>query len=407
MLEHFYDHPLAIRRVRNCATGPHLDGFAAYLSDRGYSWSVTRDLLRGAWHLGVWLDHEAIATADLDEHAVECFVVHIAQSEASMGKLKQCRSAAWRFLGWGRSQSLISTEPPAKPPIAAWIVEFEAWMLAHRNVVPVTLTNYRLPLTRLAAALGGNLGGLTARTLRSFIDTESRRAGRGTTKQALMAMRSFVSYLVATGQRPRELMFAIPKMPRWKLAALPPHVQSADVERVVSSCDPATSAGKRDRAMLLLMARLGLRAGDVARLRVGDLDWSDAVICVAGKGRRAARLPLPQDVGDAILAWLDVRPGSEHDHVFLRLPAPSGPVTSGSVVHAAVRAQRRAGFEGRTGAHLLRHGAATALLEDGVSLPVIGALLRHQNIETTRIYAKVDASLLTQVARPWPTGGGC
>jgi integrase/recombinase XerD len=405
MLKDFYNRPRALERLRSCSTGPHMDDFADALKDDGYTWSTSRDLLRGLWHLGTWLDREDLALHGLDDAQVERFVRCIAATRPSRGKLGQCRSAARRFLAWGRHQGFITTEPPPAVVLPAWLLDYESWMAVHRNVVPITLAGYRRPLIRLARSIGNDVGLLNAPEVRAFIEAESQRAGRGAAKQSITSIRSLVSYLVVTGQKPRELLYSIPKMPRWKFASLPPRVSASDVERVISSCQADTPMGCRDRAIVLLMARLGLRAGDVSRLHLEDIDWTGAVIKVAGKGRRAARLPLPQDVGDAILDWLAVRPATDEAYVFLRLPAPMGRLTSGGVVKATIRAQRRAGFDERTGAHLLRHGAATTLLDEGVPLPAISALLRHQNIETTLIYAKVDEGLLTTVARPWPEGG--
>jgi integrase len=175
------------------------------------------------------------------------------------------------------------------------------------------------------------------------------------------------------------------------------------VDQIVASCDPATARGRRDRAVLLLLTRLGLRAGDVAGMRLGDLDWSEATLTVFGKSRREVRLPLPQEVGDAILAWLSGGRPDRDDHVFFGLRAPIVPLTRSSVATIAASAARRADATmPRVGTHMLRHSAATAWLRGGLSLPAIGALLRHRSQETTAIYAKVDVDLLRTVVRPWP-----
>lgn len=164
--------------------------------------------------------------------------------------------------------------------------------------------------------------------------------------------------------------------------------------------------GLRDRAVMLLLARLGLRAGEVAALTLRDLDWRDASIAVCGKGRRHERLPLPQEVGDAILRYLrQGRPRLESDHVFARECAPIGPLTRASVTAIARSALRRAGVKAPiNGAHVFRHSAATAMLRQGASLAGVGAVLRHQSPSTTAHYAKVDFGLLTEIAQPWPVG---
>lgn len=162
-------------------------------------------------------------------------------------------------------------------------------------------------------------------------------------------------------------------------------------------------------AILLLLARLGLRGGDIVRLRLGDIDWEGGRVQVAGKGRREVRLPLPQEVGDAILAYLRVRRPAASDRVFLRARAPWRSLADNSSVSAIVdRAITRAGVSAPThGAHLLRHSAATAMLGDGISLPSIGIVLRHRSLETTVYYAKVDVEMLRTVAQPWPGATSC
>jgi site-specific recombinase XerD len=184
-----------------------------------------------------------------------------------------------------------------------------------------------------------------------------------------------------------------------------------DVEQVIAACDTATAHGLRDRAILLLLARLGLRAGDILGLRLGDLDWAEATLRVHGKGRREVRLPLPQDAGDALLAYLErARLGSREPRVFLRCSAPYRPLARSSCISAIVRlALHRAGIASppSRGANLLRHSAATALLRDGATLDAVSALLRHRSLDTTVHYAKVDLPMLRGVAQPWPEDVPC
>lgn len=182
------------------------------------------------------------------------------------------------------------------------------------------------------------------------------------------------------------------------------------MQRIIDACDSDRPDGARDRAILLLLARLGLRGGDIIQMRLGDIDWTGARVRVVGKGRREARLPLPQEVGDAILAYLrDRRPVVACDRVFLRSRAPWRPLAESSCVSAIVRrAMIRAGVSAPTrGAHLMRHSAATAMLREGMSLPSIGVVLRHRSVETTAHYAKVDVELLRSVAQPWIGGTPC
>lgn len=235
---------------------------------------------------------------------------------------------------------------------------------------------------------------------------QSQQTGPSRAKHAVTAVRMLLRYLAIMERCAPELVDAVPTVAHWRCGTLPKHLSREVVDRIVASCNPATVTGRRDHAVVLLIARLGLRAGDVSALRLGDIDWSGATIGVFGKGRREARLPLPQDVGDAILAWLsDGRPDHSGDHVFLRVRAPGGPLDRSSVKGIAARAAERAdATKAYVGIHVLRHSAATTLLREGMSLSGIGALLRHRSVETTTIYAKVDADLLRTVVRPWPEG---
>jgi integrase len=196
---------------------------------------------------------------------------------------------------------------------------------------------------------------------------------------------------------------------RSRQAALPRYVSAEVVEKIIGACSPERICGVRDRAILLLLARLGLRADDVVKLRLDDLDWERARLRVAGKGRREAWLPIPQDVGDAVIKWLRKRPRISSDRVFLTGIAPWQPLANGGTVGAiVVRAIRWAGVATPTrGAHLLRHSAATTMLRRGMSLLAIGTVLRHQSIDTTVLYARVDVNMLRRVAQPWIGAASC
>jgi site-specific recombinase XerD len=216
-------------------------------------------------------------------------------------------------------------------------------------------------------------------------------------------------YLVTQGVCDAILIGAIPTVAEWRLATLPRYLPASDIERIIKGCDTSKPNGLRDRAILLLLTRLGLRAGDVADLHFSDINWQRATLRVLGKGRRESRLPLPQDVGDAILAYLErARPPLDVDHVFLRVIAPRGPLKRRSISNLVDRAIRRAGVTASShGAHVLRHSAATDILRQGGSLDVIATILRHRSVETTAHYAKVDVAMLKNVAQPWPEVTSC
>jgi site-specific recombinase XerD len=295
------------------------------------------------------------------------------------------------------------------PPEPELLGAFRQWMRTHRGTTEATLNTYRLPIIDLLHTLGEQPASFAAKALRTFLLERAGRRGIGQAKKIVQAVRMFLRFLIATGQCAPGLEHALPTIAQWRLASLPKYLPTATVEHVLASCDRATPIGARDRAVLLLLARLGLRAGDVAALQWDDIDWPDGTLRVAGKNRRATRLPLPQEVGEAILCYgAHHRPDVPSPYVFLTTIAPLGPLSSKTVTKIAARALRRADVESPIyGAHVFRHSVATTLLHQGVSLPSIGALLRHASIETTAIYAKVDPPLLHTVVRAWPEVPSC
>jgi site-specific recombinase XerD len=231
------------------------------------------------------------------------------------------------------------------------------------------------------------------------------RCGAPSTQKRITSLRAFLRYITFAGGRQDDLALAVPAIANWRLARQPCCLSEDEVTRVIAACDGPSPGRLRDRAILLLLTRLGLRAGDVAELRFRDIDWRHGTVQVSGKGRYQVRLPLPQDVGDALLQYVACRPNTTHsDQVFLRSIAPWGPFASGDAVSSVVKhALRRAGIKSAAkGAHLLRHTAATEMLRHGVPLDQIGLVLRHRSIDMTAYYAKVDVALLQRIARPWP-----
>jgi integrase len=220
------------------------------------------------------------------------------------------------------------------------------------------------------------------------------------------ALRGYLRHLAHRGLALPDLDRAVPKVKGWRLASLPRYLEPDAVECLVASCNPQTPCGRRDRAILLLLARLGLRAGDVAKLGLADIDWQAATLRVCGKGRQEVRLPLPQDAGEALIAWLaGSRPGSVGAAVFVKLLPPFSPVTRHVVSEVVARAIDRAGITDAPsrGSNLLRHSAATAMLRGGATLDAIATVLRHRSTDTTAHYAKVDIAMLGAVAQAWPT----
>jgi integrase/recombinase XerD len=267
-----------------------------------------------------------------------------------------------------------------------------------------------VPIRDLLRRIKEDPSKLDARCLRRFV-LEQSDGGLWYARRCRTALRMFLRFLISEGRCRTGLLGAIPVVAHWRLASLPRYLPPEDVERLIASCDLSVAIGKRDRAILLLLARLGLRAGDIVQMRLADIDWKGAWIHVSGKSRRQTRLPLTQEVGKAIAAYVQAgRPAAQTDALFLCSRAPWRALGSHSAVSVIVdSALRRAGVErpGRGAAHLLRHSVASSMLRYGASLQEISALLRHRCIETTQIYAKVDVTGLQQIAQPWPGKPSC
>jgi site-specific recombinase XerD len=311
-----------------------------------------------------------------------------------------------------RNRGVVAAGPVVSPTeIPLPLIGFRAWLSHHRGLAQRTIDHYEDRIATMLPALGSDPSRYNARLVRRVILAESRDRHRAYTKTFVTALRAFLRFLAVQGKCPPYLDRAVPTIREWKLSALPRYLEAEDVERVIASCDRNRTQGVRDRAVLLLLARLGLRAGDIVALRVDDFDWSRGTVRVCGKGKKEVRLPLPQETGDAVLEYLQsARPCCDHQRLFLCINAPIRPFAASSVVAAIVRsAIERAGIPDppSKGAHLLRHSAATTMLRSGVSLDTVVTVLRHESSDMTAHYAKVDLALLERVAQPWPEGTSC
>jgi site-specific recombinase XerD len=352
------------------------------------------------------MELKGLTVEALDDQTPKTFADHLAACACpwrSQGDKCHAVPGTRRFLAYLRDRGVA---PRASVETLPEIVgRFEHWMSRHRGVTPSTLAMYRPVLIELVEKIGA-AGGFTTTALRSFISHRVAHCGRSRAKGVTSAVRTFLRYLVAHGSCESSLVDAIPTIGQWRLSSLPRYLSSEDVQRIVDAPDVGTATGRRDRAILLLLARLGLRAGDVIGLHLSDIDWHAGTLLVSGKGRRISRLPLPQDVGDAILAYFENgRPRVPEDYVFLAAQAPRGRlVHSWTVTDTVRRAAKKANITMPRGscAHALRHSLATTLLRTGVPLSTIRTVLRHRSEETTALYAKVDVEALRRIARPWP-----
>jgi len=412
MLERFIK-PRFLERLCSGPGGPYVEGFAKYLSEASYNHWSGRNFLYAAAHLVGWTQRKGVAITKLDEERLERFRKHVRRCRCpgpNGGKGKDVRVGCRLFLNYLRQIGTVpGTFPERKGPgYPSLVNSFRHWMKQHRGVSESILDSYSRYISEMLHVCGEDPKRFDAQGLRAFVFERARTCSRGTAKLIVTALRMFLRYLITKGKCESGLEHALPTLARWRLSTLPRYLPDADVERVIAACDGQTPLGARDRAIMLLLARLGLRAGDVAGLRLSDVDWRDASLCVSGKGRREVRLPLSQEVGDAILRYLKHRPPINIDQVFVSACAPLRGLKPLTVTHIVGRGLRRAGVEAPCyGAHVLRHSAATQMLRQGVSLHVIQAVLRHSSIQTTEWYAKVDLALLKPIAQPWPGVSSC
>jgi len=395
--------------IRSTAIQSLVDEHEARLLETGYKENVVRFHLHAVVHFSVWVGLEDRDLKTTDEETLCSFERHRATCSCpgtSRSSARQVLSCVRRFLKHLRQCGVVRGLE-ARPQPVRLVEEFLQWMRVHRGVVETTLTSYGRYVGDLVCVLGDDPQTYTARGLRDFVQTRCRHYRASSSRMVLAAVRMFLRHLAVEGKCRPGLEHALTPLANWSQQSLPRGLTAEEVERVLAAC-PTTPRGLRDRAALLLLIRLGLRAGDVSKLRFSDLCFETATIRVSGKGRREVRLPLPQDVGDALLEYLKTgRPKVQGESVFLRSLAPlqAFSMPTAAVTHIARAALRRAGVRPpRRGAHVFRHTAACQMLRQGVGLEGIADVLRHRSVGTTGIYAKVDLELLGQVAQPWPGG---
>jgi len=415
MLTDYFSSPRTLKRLRSGPIGPFVEGFAEELKKAGYSRITIRAHLGASSHLCQWANTKNLAVADLNAAVGARFVQHIPHC--------RCRPCQGKYIHSARAgEELFRTylceigAIPPRNPINPEKTEIELmdafrnWMKQNRGVTERTLDTYRPIITSLLEFTAGDPSRMDSHSVRAFVPHYAELRGRTSVRGVTTALRTFLRYLIAEGKCRVDLDAAVPVVAVWRSATLPRYLPAPDVERIIAACDPSTPTGSRDRAIILLLARLGLRGDDVVRLECCDIDWQKANIRVSGKGRRETLLPLTQEVGDAILAYFQRgRPAVDSDRVFIRAIAPLRPfLNTGLVSRLVARAMQRAGvITPFRGAHVLRHSAATQMLRGGISLEDIGAVLRHRSIETTAQYAKVDVELLKLIAQPWPEVRSC
>jgi site-specific recombinase XerD len=404
-------------RLRRFDPGIHVPHVLAYghrLSELGYQPDSIRSHIAGARHFCAWLNRVGIDLGHTNDGTVRQFAEHDCHccDNGPGGPLsRRYAFRVGRFAQFLADTGVTGASWPPKPSDDGLVIDYLDWLRRHRGLSGLTVHSHRKVLRQLLPVIGADPSRYAAALIRSAILARKWLECPRSLKRTAYVLRSWLRYLGTVGHCPTTLVHAVPTIANWRGSYLPRYLLAADVERVITACDTQRPAGRRDRAILLLLARLGLRAEDVRSLQLTDIDWGRGQVRLCGKSRRETRLPLPQEVGDAVLAYLeDGRPPVPEPHLFLRSAAPWTPFTESAAISKIVgRALDRAGIveAPSRGAHLLRHSAATTMLRSGATLETIGTVLRHRNITTTAHYAKVDVDRLRLIAQPWPGDRSC
>lgn len=383
------------------------DVWSALLA-RGYTPLSSGNLLRLMGRLSDWLEGLGLQAQELTNARIEEFLEERRQSGYTQYLSRRGLEPILQHLQTAGVVSLSEhTELPASE-LDRLLNDYGQYLLHERTVVPTTVRRYQ----RVARGLLGDcfrsgsleLSRLSAADVASFVTRQSRTSSVGCAKETVTALRCVLRFLYLRGELATDLVGAVPGVANWRQASLPKGLPHKEVQQLLRSCDRRTHGGRRDFAILLLLARLGLRSGEVAALELDDIHWTLGELVVRGKRLREDRLPLPCDVGEALVAYLRrVRPQTRCRTFFLTSRAPLQGLSASAVRHIVRRAWMRAGLP-PTGSHRLRHTVATEMLRKGASLSEIAQVLRHRYVDTTAIYAKVDRRALRELAQPWPGG---
>lgn len=386
---------------------PHVGRFAEGLVYLGYTDLSAAEQVRLMGHVSRWMLGEGLEAGALDDGAVEAYC-RARRAEGYTARLKP--SSLGRVLGFLRSEGVLVPESPAALAVGAderLLAAYESYLVGERGLVELVVVMFLKTAALFLADCPGLADGtrvIGAASVSAFCVRELPGRSPSVAANRAAGLRSFLRFLHVEGVVGAPLAQAVPPVANRKGAGLPRGLAPSVIAGLLASCDQRTRRGRRDYAILLLLARLGLRAGEIARLSLEDMDWRAGEIVVHGKGGRCDRLPLPDDVGAAIAGYLQRgRPRTDSRTVFLRAIAPIAALTPPGITWVVYSACDRAGVA-KVGAHRLRHTLACSLLRSGGSLVEVGQVLRHATVGTTAIYAKVDFAALAPLAQPWPGG---
>ncbi|GGN47670.1 putative integrase/recombinase y4rA [Streptomyces fuscichromogenes] len=384
---------------------PYTVGLCTAVLRQGYTPISARELMHLAAHLSRWMSARGLTPAALTGPVIAEFL----DERRRRYRKRRTPHALVPLLGYLRAVGAVPAAPVPvdSSEVGVLLEEYRRYLRGERGVAEVSIRRYLPPVRAFLATvpvpLEQGLAALTAEHVTRFVMEGAARRSTADAKKMVTGLRSVLRFLFVTGRTSRPLAGAVPTVANRRLAALPGRLTAGEAAALLSGCDRSTAAGRRDFAILTLLARLGLRACEAAAIEINDVDWRSGELTVRGKGGLADRLPLPADVGEALADYLlHGRPrGCSTTRLFLTERAPRRPIDASGVRALVARGCKRAGLP-RLGAHRLRHTVASDLLAAGAPLPEIGQVLRHRSQLSTTIYAKVDRVRLRELARPWP-----
>lgn len=385
---------------------PYLLIYAQQLSEQGYTNLSVRGYIDSISHFGTWLTMNEVSIEDIDVKIMEQFAKHCCHCPGGRRQIllsKKYVNRVRKFIDFlckhGVICEILNNSLLVKN---AHFCEF----LQYRGLLSKTVKHYSDSINVILPLLGQESQNYDAKNIKRTVLQLSKQYSLARLKSLTTALRSYLRFLAVKGLCAPDLDRAVPAVANWSLSSIPKYIVAEEIEQVINSCDIETPKGLRDRAIILLLSRIGLRAGDIVDMKLDHIDWHNGSVRLLGKMNREDCLPLPQDAGDAILDYIEnARPSVKIAEIFLCINAPHRPFSSSVAVSSLVAsAIKRSGIAtpASCGAHLLRHSAATQMLRAGATLETVSSILRHRSLDMTAYYAKVDIPMLETIMQPWP-----
>src|SRR5271165_5918180 len=407
MIEKLFARASSSARLLEPPLGSYLESLAQTLQGQSYSREVIRSYVYAAHRFGEWLNKQGLPLSAVSDQLISCYIdqfhkrITLAHPYGQRPKLAH---GLGHLLVVLRQAGVLVGAQQIPSPTDQWLNQVGGKAAATRKKY---LSYARRFWEFRFGSTEADWSSLRADDLVGFVQQEAARLQRNLGRPPAVALRAMLRFLINEGQVPRGLEAAVPMPHQWTLASLPRHLNKEQVSQVLAVCQETKPNELRNAAVLLLLARLGLRAGEVASLCLEDIYWAEGRLLIrAGKSHRERTLPLAEQIGQALVEYLQHRrPRALHRHVFLQCHAPYGPLTNVAISHIARRALQRAGIAvTRPGAHVFRHTVATEMVRGGASFHQVADVLGHESLQTTAIYAKLDLDSLSQLVLPWPGG---